>query len=264
MKILRDIREMTKLLILRELTSYRHSRLRTIADRLDITIQGISDYMKMMTEEGLVRNVDGTWKATTKGVEFLQSNFLSLKEFVESSTKEMSIVDVCAAIAGNDIKRGDKVGLFMVKGELIAYSNKDSSSKGVAINSVSKGYDLGVKDLEGIVQLSPGKITLLRIPSIRDGGTTRLNIRKVKKVIRDFKYDIVAAVDLIGRVLAKRLNLDVTICYSVLLATLEAAQRGYHILVLCPEDHVAQFIGGIEENNTRLEDKITYETVSLR
>ena len=104
MKLLRDIRETTKLLILHELTARRHSRQRTIADRLDITVQGVSEYLKMMTKEGLVRNVDGDWRATRRGVEFLQTNFIALKEFVESSAKEMSIVDVCAAVAGKDVK----------------------------------------------------------------------------------------------------------------------------------------------------------------
>ena len=116
MKLLRDVREATKLLILKEITSRRHSRLRTIADRLDITVQGVSEYMKMMTKAGLVRNVDGDWRATRKGVEFLQEDFLALKEFVESSVKEMSIVDVAEAIAGDDIDVGEKVGLFMEKG----------------------------------------------------------------------------------------------------------------------------------------------------
>jgi len=262
MRVLRDVRESTKLLILKELTARSHSRLRTVAERLEITVQGISEYMRLMTKEGLIRNVNGEWRATRKGVEFLQENFLALKEFVESSVKEMSIVDIAAATAGADIKEGEKVGLFMEKGELLAFPGKNSSSHGVAVHAASKGDDLGVRELEGIVRLHPGKVTILRIPSARDGGTKRLDIGKARRIARRHAGQVVAAVDLVGRVMARKIALSPGISFSVLPATLEAAQRGLDVLVLCSEDRVAEFIGGIEETNSRLEEKITYETVS--
>jgi len=262
MRVLRDVRESTKLLILKELTARRHSRLRTVAERLDITVQGVSEYMKLMTKEELIRNVDGDWRATRKGVEFLQAHFLALKEFVESSVKELSIVDIAAAIAGAEIKEGEKVGLFMERGELVAYPSRTSTSRGVAVHAASKGEDVGVKELEGIVRLHPGKVTILRIPSIRDGGTRRLDPRKARRIMKRHPTKVVAAVDLVGRIMARRIGLPVDISFSVLPATLEAAQHGLDILVLCPEDRVAEFIGGIEKTNSRLEEKIAYEAIS--
>ena len=264
MKLLRDVREATKLLILKEITSRRHSRLRTIADRLDITVQAVSEYMKIMTKDGLVRNVDGDWKATRKGVEFLQADFIALREFVESSVKEMSIVDVAAAIAHEDVKEGQQVGLFMEGGELVARPGKHSSSKGTAMTSASKGEDVGVRDMVGIVRLHPGKVTILRIPSIRDGGSRRLDLSKVGRLVKKHTDAVIASVDLTGRVLARRLGLCPEISFSVLHAALEAAKRGLDVLVLCPEDRVAEFIGGIEDSNSRLEEKIAYETLSVR
>ncbi len=264
MRILRDVREATKLLILKEITSHRHSRLRTIADKLAITVQGVSEYMKLMTKEGLVRNVDGDWRATRKGVESLQADFIALREFVESSVRELNIVDVAEAVAGGEIEEGEEVGLFMEEGELIAYPDRSSSSKGKALSKASKGEDVGVRELEGIVNLHPGKVTILRIPSAREGGTRRVDISRAAKIAKRRNGRAVAAIDLTGRVLARRLRLPVDISFSVLPATLEAAQRGLDILVLCPEDRVAEFIGGIEESNTHLEEKIAYETISAR
>jgi len=264
MRLLRDVRESTKLLILQEVTAHRHSRLRTIAEKLDITVQGVSEYMKMMTKEGLVRNVDGDWHATRKGVEFLQTNFLALREYVESSTREMSIVDLTASIAGGSVEEGDRVGLFMEGGELVAYPRKDSPSTGTAVNAAARGEVLAVKELEGIVQLHPGKVTICRAPSIRDGGAARVDLAKARKTAKRSRADLVAAVDLVGRTLARRLGLDPDISFSVLPATLEAAQRGMNVLVICPEDNVAELIAGIEETNARLEEKIAYETVNVR
>ena len=263
MRLLRDVREATKLLILKELTARRHSRLRTIAERLDITVQGVSEYMKIMTKEGLVRNVDGEWRITAKGVEFLQADFLALKEFVESSVKEMSIVDVAVAIAGADIKEREKLGLFMENGELVAYPSKTSTSKGVAVNSATKGEYLAVRGLEGIVRLRPGKVTILRVPSAKESGRKQIDIAKAGRIAKRHSTGAVAVVDLVGRILARKMDLDVDIAFSVLPGTLEAAQRGLDVLVLCPEDRVTEFISGIEEANSRIEDKIAYETVSI-
>jgi len=264
MKILRDVREATKLLILRELTTHRHSRLRTLAEKLDITIQGVSEYMKLMTKDGLVRNVDGEWRATRKGVELLQADFIALRDFVESSIKGMDIVDTCKAIAGENVREGEGVGLFMETGDLVAYPGRDSSSKGTAAHSASKGEVLAVRELEGIVRLHPGKITIFRIPSARGTHARRFDVRKAGKLLKRIEVDVVATSDLAGRVLARKVGLDVDISFSVLPAALEAAQRGLNVLVLCPEDRVAEFIGGIEESNAALEDKIAYETLSLR
>ena len=82
--------------------------------------------------------------------------------------------------------------------------------------------------------------------------------------MKKHKSEIVVAVDITGRVLARRLRLGVDISFCALPATLEAAQRGLDILVLFPEDRVAEFIGGIESNNSRLEEKIAYETINAR
>src|SRR2546422_5499465 len=100
MRLLRDVREGTKLLLLLELTSRRHSRLKGLADKLDMTVAGVSEYVKAMEEEGLAHRVGGEYRATRRGVEFLQERFRTLRAFVESSAREMAIIEQVVAIAG--------------------------------------------------------------------------------------------------------------------------------------------------------------------
>ena len=81
--------------------------------------------------------------------------------------------------------------------------------------------------------------------------------------MRDSKEHLVAALDAAGLAAARELGLRPRIEFGVVPATVEAAQRGVDVLLLLPEERVAETVRAIEETNAKLEDKIRYETVSL-
>src|SRR3989449_170650 len=106
MELLRNLRASTRVLFLYEVTTSRHSRLRTIAERLGMTVQGCSDYAHGLERDGLLSMVDGEYRATKKGVEFLHDRLVDLRSFVERARREMAFIETTAAIAGNTIRRG--------------------------------------------------------------------------------------------------------------------------------------------------------------
>ena len=63
--------------------------------------------------------------------------------------------------------------------------------------------------------------------------------------------------------LAKELGVRPRIEFGVLAAVVEAAERGVSVLLLLPEDRVAEAVRTIEAANARLEDKIPYESTTL-
>ncbi|MFQ5838810.1 MAG: hypothetical protein ACE5HJ_08540 [Thermoplasmata archaeon] len=263
MRILRDVREATKLLILLEITTHRHSRMRTIAEKMGMTVQGVSDYLKSMNVEGLVHRVGGVYTATIEGVGLLHERFKELREFVDRSYQEMRILDICSARAGEGVREGDRVGLFMEDGYLVAYPGRESSSQGRSLHSAKRGEDVAIVELEGIVDLRPGKITIVRIPGSREGGTKVIDLRKARKLIQDHVQDKVGANDVIGSVLATKLGIQTDFDFAAVAASLEAAQRGLDVLLLTSEDSAAEVISAIEAANERLEEKVPYEMVAL-
>ncbi len=68
MELLRNLRVTTRLLFLFEVTTTRHTRLRTIAERLGMTVQGVSEYANGLQVDGLLVLADGEYRATKKGV----------------------------------------------------------------------------------------------------------------------------------------------------------------------------------------------------
>jgi len=252
-RVLRDLGGSTRLLILLEMTRRRTHRLKDLAPSLGMTVQGVSEYVRAMAREGLVQASSGEYRPTIKGVDFLHEHFRELREFVERSAKEVALIDVTAAVAGADVRAGDAVGLFMERGALRAYPRRSSPSQGIAAADARSGDDLGVRDLQGIVRLHPGRISIWRIPSIRDGGTRRLGPRA-----RAPRGAVVAAADLVSEVAARKLRLAVEIRYAPVAASVEAAQRGQDVLLLCSEEGVADAVTAIEEANAALQEKIPY------
>src|SRR5437899_100079 len=163
MNLLRDLRASTRTLFLYEVTTSRHTRLRTIADRLGMTVQGASEYAHGLQRDGLLAFTSGEYRATKKGVEFLHDRLLELRGFVDRAGKAMAFVETTSAIAGGSTRHGSRVGLFMEDGLLVAYPGRASPSMGVAVHDASKGDLLAVRDLEGIVTLHPGRIVVARV-----------------------------------------------------------------------------------------------------
>lgn len=264
MQILRDLRESTRLLFLYEVTANRHGRLRTIAEALGMTIQGASDYAHDLQRLGLLAVVDGEYRGTKKGVAFLQERYLALKSFVDRAGRTMAFVETTAALAGGPIRKGDRIGLFMDEGYLVAFAGRASPSMGVAAHDAAKGEDIAVRNLEGIVSLKPGRIVVARVPSVAEGGARAIHMAAAKKVLAKCRGFAVAAQDVTGAVTAKRLGMRPDIEFGIPGAVIEAAERGVNVLLILPEERAAEALQAIEAANARLEDKIPYESAGLR
>lgn len=261
--MLRDLRETTKLLILLEMIRREHSKLKTLAERFGMTVQGVSDYLRMMTSEGLVHNIGGMYKPTKRGVQFLHDGFSELKRFIESSAKDLAIIDVCWAIAASDIKKDERVGLVMENGYLIAHPRKKSPSTGRALFDGKKGQDIAVTELDGIASLKPGRIVIGKIPGTERKGSRGASIPKLRRLMKEESLDLVAISGASAKALVKSAGLRPDIEFASLAASLEASEKGLNVLYLCGEEHCNEVMSHILERNSSSEDAIDFEVVSL-
>jgi len=258
MNILRDKRLTTKILILLELSTNPHHKLKTLAEKFDMTVQAISDYFKIMKKEGLVTKVRGRYKPTQKGILFLHSNFSEIRDFLDDQMHKLNIIDICTAMAGARLRPGDRVGLFMEKGELKAYKNRSSTSMGLVVSDADKGDDVAVKELDGIVALDMGDLRIIKVPTVQEGGTKVVPVKEIKGTIRSYGPDRIAAMGTVARVLLKKMDLGNDIEFSVVNGTLEACQKGLKVLVMGEEREINELINRLNEYNATTEDKIGY------
>jgi putative transcriptional regulator len=263
MRILRDLRLSTKVLILLQMVKEPGLGQRDLAAILDVTPQAVSDYLKHMEEEALIEREGREARPTMVGFQFLQEHLQELGDFAFQAMRDVNVINSCAAIAGEDLKEGEPVVLELEDGYIVARKGKWGPSTGVAGRDAKKGEDLAVRELEGMLEYTSGSVSLVALPSAIEGGTTKIDIAALKDVMKGTDPDVVAAVDPVGVVAARIAEVDVDIYYGVDRATVDAALRGLDVTVLGGRDTIGDVVEAIGAHNDRSETNIDYSLIEL-
>jgi putative transcriptional regulator len=262
--ILRDKGEFTRFQILFEvMRNQPHVKQKDISDALGITIQAVSKYFKKLTKEGLLEagSERADYRLTPEAVEKLREEIKYLERYVTSIKSEMKVERYFPAMATKPIKAGEKVGLMTKKGVLyaVAESNPASEAFGIATTDASRGEDVGLKDLQGKLKLSHGKILIVKLPSIRQGGSRAVDVAKVHAFYEEFQPDRIGVMGAVGRAVLNKLGLKVDIEFGISRAVALAASRGLNVFVLVVGRMVNRMIEEIDAANMKSAVDIIYE-----
>jgi putative transcriptional regulator len=253
MNILRSKSRLTKILLLLELINDRHSILKTIATNLDITSQAVSDYFHQMREEGYIENQDGFYTATNEGMLFLQDNLLSLKSFVDEKLSTLSIIRSTNAIADTNLKKGERVYLFMKEGLLFASVNEVTPSHGIASENCPKDSVLMVEQLEGILDMNPGKLTLVSLP---ENGTKITHKDEILDLITENSEKRIAALDLEAIAILRENGIFCHLEFATFSTLRDNLHRGIDIFCLGMQKNIQALREDIAEHNKRSNYKV--------
>jgi len=256
-RILRDKALATKFQILIEIAANQPDiQQKDVATRLNITPQAISQYIEKLAEEGLVVS-DGRskYRVTREGVNWILKTLRDLGSYSALVQKVITNITICTAVADSDLYQGQPVGLEMKDGVLFATAGIGEGAKGVAVSNVKKGEDVGISNIEGIVEFQPGKITILKIPSIQRGGSKSVDLTKLREEIR--KGALLGAIGIEALIALKRIGVTPRYFYGVKEAMIEAARSGLPFTVVCVEDDIPNLLQGVAE------DTLNYELLGL-
>ena len=249
---LRDLKRNTELLILVHILESPSPRLKDIADRLGITVQAVSQYVAAMRREGLLREYSGKLRPTRKGMQLLQEHFGKLKEEIDAVLRRIRVIDRCVAIAGKRIEKGEKVGLIMEDGMLMAFPNQKSASTGRAIEAADEGDDVLVGELEGIVDLELGRLLVLEAPSEVDGGSKTANIERAGDKVEEFSPGLLVAGDPVGAALLMKASGEMFTIHAPIESSMSALSKGVDV-VFCGThesvDHLLQAINDLKKTS---------------
>lgn len=199
------------------------------------------------------------YRLTQKAISVLQEDLKGLERYVNSTKHEMKVERSLPAIATQPVKTGDKVGLIMKAGVIYTISPDHSEVKGIAIGDASPGEDLGLKDLEGKLSVKEGKILIVKLPSIRKGGSKSVDLQKVKALYDEFKPDRVGVMGAVGRAVLNKLGLKADIEFGISRSAAIAASRGLNVLVLVVGRMSNRMTEEIENVNMKSATTIQYE-----
>lgn len=262
--LLRDKGGFTKFQILFEIMRNQpHIKQKDIADALGITIQAISKYFKKLSKEGFLEagSERADYRLTAKATAKLHDDLRNLENYVFSIRHEMKIDRALPALATQAVKAGEEVGIVMKEGVMytVAQDNPEAHAKGTVLANADAGEDLGLKNLRGKVKLKQGKILIVKLPSIRRGGSRAVDLAKVKVFYEEFKPDRVGVMGAVGRAVLNKLGLTADLEFGISSAAAIAASRGLNVLALVVGRMVNRMIEEVDLINMKNAAEVTYE-----
>ena len=261
-RLLQNKGEFTKFQILLEIMRNEpHVKQKDISETLGITIQAVSKYFKKLTREGLLKSGSerADYRLTPKAISIIHEDINSLERYVHSTKKEMKVEHSLPAIATQPVKAGDEVGLVMKGGIIYTISPDRSDAKGTAMEDANPGEDLGLNDLRGKLSVKPGKILIVKLPSIKKGGSRSVDLKKVKALYEEFNPDRVGVMGAVGRAVLNKIRLKADIEFGISRAAAIAASRGLNVLVLVVGRMVNRMVEEIDSINMKSGAEVAYE-----
>lgn len=261
MKIFKKRGEMTHFQMLSEISKQEpHLRQKDIAERLGITVQAVSENIKTLVDGGYITSKDGRapYKISQKGIAKVKKDAINLRKYSDDVLEIMNYYkSVWPAIATEDLKEGEHVGLFMKDGILFADKSKQSACAEV-LHSVEKGEDVPLTSLTGMIDLDLGQIIIITLPTIKQGGSHSTDLELVDSVYKEGykkwgieKIDRFGAMGTVSRAVANKLNIPIDIEFAISPSTISAAKKGLNVMILVVGDMSKGIIKNLEDENIK-------------
>lgn len=261
MKIFKKRGEMTHFQILSEISKQEpHLRQKDIADRLEITVQAVSENIKTLIDEGYITSKDGRapYKITQKGITKVKKDAINLRKYSDDVLDTMNYYkSIWPAIAAEDLKEGESVGLFMENGVLFANKSKQNACAEVLCD-VEKGGDVPLTSLTGMIDLEVGQVIIVTLPTIKQGGSRCTDFELIKSLyFNDFKKWGIKKIDKFGvmgtvsRAVANKLNIPIDIEFAISPSSISAAKKGLNVMILVVGDMSKSIVKSLEDEDIK-------------
>ena len=248
----------TKFQILTEVAAHQPIvKQKEIADKIGVTPQAISEYIKELVAEGFI-NSEGRvrYRITKTGVEWVLKNAAEMKKYARFVMEDIiSHVSTWTAIADTDLQKGDMVYLKMRDGLLYVSSRDVTNATGVTIDDVICGEDVGVTNLHGLIDLENASITVCKIPRIKRGGSKNVDLDRLRTLAESKSY--IAVIGAESVIAMKRIGISPNVMFGAKESVIEAAFHGLSSLVVSIDEEVPSLISRLEN------DGLEYELVDL-
>jgi len=257
-QVLRNKNLATKFQILVEIAANQPNiQQRDIAQRLNITPQAVSEYIKGLIKEGsLTSEGRSRYKVTTEGVNWVLKALRELRDYTSLVAKAVANISISAAVAECNLSQGQTVGLRMKDGLLYATRMVGDGARGVVVSDAKEGEEVGVSNIEGIVELQIGKIAILKVPDVRGGGSRAVDLTRLKKETSN--RGPVGAIGIKALTALRQVGTEPDYFYGVKEAVVEAACTGLSPAVVCVDSQTSDLLQRLGEEN------IDYELIDLR
>ncbi len=244
--ILRSKRESTRFQCLVEIAEHQPAvRQLEIAERLGITPQAVSEYIRELVDDGMVASQGrGRYEVTREGIEWVLTHAEQLETYARHVRRDLiQQVSVWAAIAAEDLDEGDIVGVFMRDGLLFA-GREPRSANGAVVRTARAGDDIGVTRLSGLIDHREGLVHVAKVPRVEKGGSAAVDLAALRSLAS--VVPVVAAVGIEARVALQKAGRPADMFFGAREGVIEAAFHGLDCLLCCVDDEFTEFLKRLE------------------
>jgi putative transcriptional regulator len=244
--ILRSKREVSRLQILVEIAEHQPAvRQQEIAEKLGVTPQAISEYIRELVEEGMVSaSGRGNYEVTKAGIEWVLENAESLEAYARHIRRDIiQQVSVWTALAAENLKAGDEAGVYMKDGFLYA-ARKGHAATGTVLSDAKKDEDVGIARLNGIIEHTEGRVHVCKVPRVQNGGSRRVKRKELLEVCSS--TGIVAAVGLEAFIALKAAGRKPDMFFGAREGVIEAAFHGIDCTIVIVDEEFTDFLKRLE------------------
>jgi len=197
----------------------------------------------------------------SKGITKVKKDAIILRKYSDGVLDTMThYKSTWPALAKEDLKEGDEVGLYMDDGKLYASINVKSSAYADVIRDTKKGYDVALTNLKGTIDIKESKILLINLPPIKEGGSRATDMKFIKEIYEGQyssfgleSIEKVAAIGTVSHAVANNLGIPIDIEYGVTSASIGAVKKGLNVMVLAIGDMTKNIVKELEEQNIQFQ-----------
>jgi putative transcriptional regulator len=245
--ILRNKRDVSRFQILVEIAEHQPAvRQQEIAAMLGVTPQAISEYIRDLVDEGMIKAPGrGRYEVTREGIEWILQNAETLETFARHIRHDIiHQVSVWTAIAGEDLRKGDRVGVYM-KGGLLYASRTLTSANGEVVIDTPKGEDTGVSRLDGIIEHSESVVQVCKVPRVERGGSRKVQLDRLAEVMGT--VSVAACVGLEAWVSLKKIGRVPDLYFGSREGAIDAALHGIPCGIVIVDEFFTDFLKQLEQ-----------------
>jgi len=251
-EVLRNKNLTTRFQILVEIAnSGPNIKQRDIANELNITTQAVSDYIAQLIKDNMLTSEGrSSYRVTNEGVNWIITALRELNSYNSFVRTAVTNISICTALAESNLGENQRVGLKMKGGLLFASPDVDSKATGITISEANSGEDVGITGIEGIVPLELGKVHIVRVPSIQQGGSRKVNVDKLKENLKH--NSLITYLGLEAYATLRKSGVEFQ-QFGAIETAIEATKSGLDTLVVCVENETSNLIGRLENEDIRYE-----------
>lgn len=250
-EVLDDKREATRYRILVEIADRQPAVSQgEIAEEVGVTSQAVSEYIRDLVDDGLVlKDGRSRYQVTNEGVDWLLGHTTDIRRFADRVAEDvLGGVQEDAAIATAPIESGQDVTLEMRDGLLHASPGDEGPATGTATTDALAGHEVGVSGFEGVIEFSPGTVSVYQVPPVRTGGSETVDGESLTEACAD--ADLLLATGVEAIVAFDRIDRTPDGTFAVGSVAARAAERGVDVTVVATADEVGRVTDPLRESGT--------------